>query len=129
MSPNTRNGPVYAHVIASRLQQIEEQQEDMQRKVSLQGVWHRRDVDGLAYIHISGRGDGGAEQAATNVDPGVLAALALEQLEALIARFNDADMPYEVKRRANSAFAPGYRFDAYAHLARVAEWLTEGDQT
>ncbi len=93
------------------------------------GELGRRDVGGLAYIHISGRGDGGAEQAASKVGPEVLAAVALEQLEALIARFNKADTPYEVKRRANAAFAPAYRFDAYAQLARVAEWLAEGEGT
>jgi ATP-dependent helicase/nuclease subunit B len=93
------------------------------------GELGRRDVGGLAYIHILGRGDGGAEQAASKVNPSVLAELALEQLEALIARYNNAETPYEVKRRANAAFAPAYRFDAYAHLARVAEWLTEGEGT
>ncbi|MEM7398833.1 MAG: double-strand break repair protein AddB [Pseudomonadota bacterium] len=86
-----------------------------------------RDVRGLVYIGASGRGEGGEQQDASKEDPGVLAALALERLEALIAHYSDPDTPYEVKRRAGAAFASAYRFDDYAHLARVSEWLTEGE--
>ena len=86
-------------------------------------------VSGLIYIHASGRGGGGEQQDASKESPDVLAALALEKLEALIAHFDSPDTPYEVKRRANAAFAASYRVDDYAHLARVPEWLTEGERS
>jgi ATP-dependent helicase/nuclease subunit B len=43
----------------------------------------------------------------------------------LVARFDDPDTPYEVKRRSAAAFVNVYRYDEYAHLARVQEWLTQ----
>lgn len=86
-----------------------------------------RDVTGLEYIRASGRGDGGEQQAASKEPPDILAKLALEQLNALVAYFDNPDTPYEVKRRANAGFTDAYRFDDYEQLARVPEWLTEGD--
>lgn len=86
-------------------------------------------VGDLVYIRASGRGEGGEQQQASKERPDVLAALALERLEALIAHFDRPDTPYEVKRRANAAFASAYQFDDYAQLARVPEWLTEGDRS
>jgi len=83
-------------------------------------------VSGLVYIHASGRGEGGEQQDASKESPGVLAALALERLEGLIAYFDNPDTPYEVKRRAGP-FSSTYSFDEYAQLARVPEWLTQGD--
>ena len=86
-----------------------------------------RGVTGLEYIRASGRGDGGEQQAAAKESPEALAAQALEHLNALIAYFDDPGTAYEVKRRAGPAFTDAYRFDDYAHLARVPEWLTEGE--
>lgn len=86
-----------------------------------------RDVSRLVYVRASGRGEGGEEQEASKERPDILGERAIEQLEGLIARFDDPHTPYEVKRRAGPAFASAYRFDDYAHLARVPEWLTEGD--
>ena len=86
-----------------------------------------RTVGGLVYVRASGRGDGGEEQDASKERPEVLADLARERLENLIAYFGDPTTPYEVKRRAGPAFASAYRFDDYAQLARVPEWLTEGE--
>ena len=86
-----------------------------------------RAVRGLVYIRASGRREGGEQQDASKEAPEVLAAHALEQLEALIAYFDDPDTPYDVKRRAGAAFKSVYTYDDYAHLARVPEWLTEGD--
>jgi ATP-dependent helicase/nuclease subunit B len=83
------------------------------------------EVSGLAYIHVSGRNDGGEEQPAAKIAPSVLAALALEKLNNLVARYADKDMPYEVKRRSAQAFRTLYRYDDYEHLARVKEWLTQ----
>jgi len=84
-----------------------------------------RAVCALCYIQASGRCDGGEEQPAASKDPASLAAKALADLTKLIERFDRADTPYEVKRRAAPAFANVYRYDEYEHLARVQEWLTQ----
>jgi double-strand break repair protein AddB len=78
----------------------------------------------LVYIHVSGRDDGGAECEAAKSDPSILASQALSKLNALIARYADPRMPYEVKRRAGP-LARLYDYDEYEHLARVKEWLTQ----
>lgn len=84
-----------------------------------------RAVRDIRYIQASGRRDGGEEQPATSKDPASLATKALADLTKLIQRFDRADTPYEVKRRAAPAFANVYRYDEYEHLARVQEWLTQ----
>jgi double-strand break repair protein AddB len=78
----------------------------------------------LAYIHVSGRDEGGADSDAAKSDPSSLAADAVAKLNALIARFADPNMPYEVKRRAGP-FARAYDYDEYEQLARIKEWLTQ----
>lgn len=85
----------------------------------------RRAVAALVYIQASGRQDGGEEQFAGNAAAEILAAKSLEDLEALVAHFDDPATPYEVKRRSAAAFANAYRYDEYEHLARVKEWLTQ----
>jgi ATP-dependent helicase/nuclease subunit B len=77
----------------------------------------------LAYIHVSGRDEGGDDSDAANTDPSILAAAAVAKLNALIARFADPAMPYAVKRRGGP-FARSYDYDEYEHLARIKEWLT-----
>jgi ATP-dependent helicase/nuclease subunit B len=52
-----------------------------------------------------------------------LAEGARQGLATLIAKFDDPFTPYPALRR--SQFANGYRYDSYAHLARVAEWADE----
>ena len=84
----------------------------------------RAKVDGLVYIHASGRNDGGEERAAAKGDASALAKEALARLGELIARYADPSMPYEVKRR-RGPFARAYDYDDYEHLARVKEWLTQ----
>jgi double-strand break repair protein AddB len=82
-------------------------------------------VAGLVYISASGRHDGDAAREAGSTRPADLARQARDKLIALIARYNDPAMPYEVKRRRGPAFASRYRFDEYDHLARIQEWLTQ----
>ena len=82
-------------------------------------------VADLRYIEASGRDEGGEERAACNSSASTLAAKALEDLAALVKRYADPGMPYEVKRRKAPAFARVYDYDAYEHLARVKEWLTQ----
>jgi ATP-dependent helicase/nuclease subunit B len=83
-----------------------------------------RAIKGLVYISASGRQEGGAERDAANGNPDALARTARDKLLALVTRYNDPAMPYEVKRR-RGPFANRYRHDHYEHLARVKEWLTQ----
>ena len=85
----------------------------------------KREVNSLVYINASGRNEGGEEREAAKTDPSVLARKALADLAALIARYDDPTMPYEVKRRSAQAFRRLYDYDDYEHLARVQEWLTQ----
>jgi len=85
----------------------------------------KRAVTDLRYISASGRNEGGEERAAAKTPSSSLAGNALEKLTELIARYDDPDMPYEVKRRSAQAFVNHYRYDEYEHLARVKEWLTQ----
>jgi ATP-dependent helicase/nuclease subunit B len=84
----------------------------------------RRTVHSLRYIRASGRHEGGEESAAGTLPAATLASEALADLVTLIERFDRADTAYEVKRRAAAAFVGHYKYDEYAHLARIQEWLT-----
>jgi ATP-dependent helicase/nuclease subunit B len=84
-------------------------------------------VRGLCYIETSGRREGG-EVRAVGLEPVALAQGALEALRGLIARFDRADTPYEAKRRPGAAFARSYRYDDYAQLARLKEWVTANSE-
>jgi ATP-dependent helicase/nuclease subunit B len=77
-----------------------------------------RSVEALRYIRASGGEPPGEERTIKAGDIARLAANALSGLSQLIATFDDPATPYRAIRR------PGYRYDydAYAHLARVAEW-------
>jgi ATP-dependent helicase/nuclease subunit B len=81
-------------------------------------------VSGLIYISASGRNDGGEQRAAAKAPTADLATLALDRLIELVARYDDPETPYEVKRRGGP-FANAYRYDDYEQLARVKEWLTQ----
>lgn len=86
------------------------------------GALGPREVRALRYIKASGRGNGGAEQDAGRQAPADLAHQSLSALRRLIERFDNAETPYEAKRRPAPAFRRSYAFDDYAHLARVQEW-------
>jgi ATP-dependent helicase/nuclease subunit B len=81
-------------------------------------------VTELRYISSSGGEPPGQECTLRNGDVVQLAAAARQGLERLIAAFDDADTPYRALRRARFT----YRYDDYAHLARVAEWSAETDE-
>ena len=53
-----------------------------------------------------------------NGDVHALADACIGQLGALVADFDDETRPYRAVRRARF----DYRYDSFAHLARVAEW-------
>ncbi len=77
-------------------------------------------VSKLAHISAKGGEPPGEERAVTGNATALLAAKAKAGLFALIADFDREQTPYTAMRRA--AFDKSYRFDAYEHLARVAEW-------
>jgi ATP-dependent helicase/nuclease subunit B len=77
-----------------------------------------RTIDALRYIRASGSEPPGEERIVKAGDVAALAEQSRQGLAQLIASFDDPQTPYRAIRR------PGYRYDydAYAHLARVAEW-------
>ncbi len=79
-------------------------------------------VTSLAYIEAKGADPAGVEYE-INQDLEALIEKSLSQLEKLITRFDKVETPYKAMRRHK--FKAKYRFDDYAHLARVEEWGTE----
>ncbi len=80
----------------------------------------------LVYISAKGGDPAGEERAVEGRDIMELAAAARDGLKALVARFDDPATPYEAKRRAG--FEASYRYDDYAHLARVLEWAEAAEE-
>jgi ATP-dependent helicase/nuclease subunit B len=83
-------------------------------------------VTALRYIKASGGEPAGEERTVEVADIGDLADTALERLGQLIALFDDERTPYKALRRSD--FAQLYKFDDYAHLARVAEWAVAEEE-
>ena len=81
-------------------------------------------VAALRYISSSGGEPPGLEHTLKNGDVATLARSAREGLERLIAAFDRESTPYKAVRRSRFQ----YRYDAYAHLARVAEWSAETEE-
>lgn len=77
-----------------------------------------RRVAGLRYVRASGGEPAGEQTDIKADDVGALADRTIEGLVRLVTRFDDERTPYRAVRRARFR----YDFDAYAHLARVAEW-------
>jgi ATP-dependent helicase/nuclease subunit B len=75
----------------------------------------------LTYLRASGGEPPGEEAILKGADLPELAERAQAGLEALVAHFDDPTTPYAPKRRHRFDYA----YDAYAHLARVAEWSGE----
>ncbi len=71
----------------------------------------------LRYISTSG-GEPPGHEVVLDADAGALAEAARDGLVRLIAEFDRETTPYRAVRRARFK----YDYDAYAHLARVAEW-------
>jgi ATP-dependent helicase/nuclease subunit B len=78
----------------------------------------------LAYIRARGYGAGGEERdAGKELSPDALAAEALENLEGLVSAYAVGTRGYQAMRRKGF----DYRYDDYAHLARVKEWQAGGE--
>ena len=88
---------------------------------SFRGI-ESHDVEALRFIWASGGRIPGEEQDVSNGAAGALAEKALRGLRELVAKFDQPATAYEVLRR--HGFEGRYRYDDYAHLARVAEWST-----
>ena len=78
-------------------------------------------VKALRYISASGGQPPGDETCLRTNDIGALANDARDGLVRLIAEFDLEATPYRAVRRARF----NYKYDAYAHLARVAEWSAD----
>jgi ATP-dependent helicase/nuclease subunit B len=78
-------------------------------------------VSELRYISTSGGEPPGLEYPLNTNDVAALARQARDGLSRLIAAFDEEATPYRALRRLRFV----YRFDDYAHLARVAEWSAE----
>jgi ATP-dependent helicase/nuclease subunit B len=74
----------------------------------------------LEYWRLTGAAEPGKRQPVTE-DAAELAARARARIEAFLARFDDAAMPFRAVPRP--ALAP--RFNDYAQLARLGEWVVE----
>lgn len=85
----------------------------------------QRSVQTLNYVRVTGGEPPGEWSELDIPDIGKVARAARSGLERLIARFDEETTPYKAVRRP--AFEQRYRFDDYAHLARVAEWSAETD--
>jgi ATP-dependent helicase/nuclease subunit B len=86
-------------------------------------------VSRLAYIRARGYGEGGEERdAGKKLSPDELAVEALEHLKNLVAAYADEAQPYKALRRAEFRHSAQYRYDDYAHLARLQEWQASGGE-
>jgi ATP-dependent helicase/nuclease subunit B len=81
-------------------------------------------VSRLAYIRARGYGEGGEQHdAGKRLSPDKLASETLEHLKNLVSAYADEAQPYKALRRAKF----DYRYDDYAHLARLQEWQAGGE--
>jgi ATP-dependent helicase/nuclease subunit B len=86
-------------------------------------------VSRLAYIRARGYGEGGEEcDASKTLSPNDLATEALEYLKNLILAYANEEQPYKALRRENFKNFNQYRYDSYAHLARLQEWQAGGGE-
>jgi ATP-dependent helicase/nuclease subunit B len=75
-------------------------------------------IDALRYIRATGGIPAGREQTVKTDDVHALADFCIDGLGALVTAYDDPLQSYRAVRRARF----DYRYDDFAHLARVAEW-------
>ena len=82
-------------------------------------------VTTVSYIEASGAEPAGR---ITSLDQGLEALIAETEaaLLGLVNSFDHQETPYKAMRR--KAFRDGYRYDDYAHLARLDEWGVDGGE-
>jgi ATP-dependent helicase/nuclease subunit B len=118
----TGGAPSRTHVIDGLRPQLPLEAAIALGEAGFAGVPHAP-VTELRYISATGSEPPGKEQQVATANIEALADAALAGLKQLIARFDDASTPYRALRRARF----DYRYDDYAHLARVAEWSVPGE--
>ena len=72
----------------------------------------------LRYVRATGGTPAGKEQTVKSDDVHALADFCIDQLGQLVRAYDNPQQPYRAVRRARF----DYRYDDFAHLARVAEW-------
>ncbi|ODT30720.1 MAG: double-strand break repair protein AddB [Hyphomicrobium sp. SCN 65-11] len=72
----------------------------------------------LRYIRATGGTPAGKEQTVKSDNVHALADFCIDQLGQLVRAYDNPQQPYRAVRRARF----DYRYDDFAHLARVAEW-------
>jgi ATP-dependent helicase/nuclease subunit B len=82
-------------------------------------------ANSLSYIRITGGEPAGETRQVKVGDVSQLARFVLDGLARLISHFDRPGTPYRALRRPD--YESHYRFDDYAHLARVSEWLSQTD--
>lgn len=83
-------------------------------------------VKALLYVRVSGREPAGEVRPAATTAPAELADAALRELSGLIAGFDRPETAYAALRRPR--LEPRYRYDDYAHLARVKAWASSNGE-
>ncbi|MGI9409110.1 MAG: PD-(D/E)XK nuclease family protein, partial [Hyphomicrobiaceae bacterium] len=81
-------------------------------------------VTGLRYISASGGEPPGAVVEVAFDDVSARIEQTAQELQALIALFDDETTPYPATRRPQFQ----YDYDSYAHLARISEWAGEASE-
>lgn len=101
----------------------------LEAAIALRGSYDGLDVQAISdlrYVHVLGAHDAGSDEQAAGKPAHDLAVEALGKLEVLVAEFDNVETPYACLRRPD--FQGRYRFDDYAHLARVGEWTNSDEQ-
>ncbi len=89
------------------------------------GLPNGAQVTGLRYVRATGAEPPGEARLVKTDDVSALADEALRGLQGLVAAFDDEATPYKAVRRTDFS----YDYDDYAHLARVAEWTGQADDS
>lgn len=107
----------------SRVKQLYASQLPLEAAILLAGGFAGVDgqmVQGLHYVSATGGEPAGEDRRINCDDVGALADKALDGLKRLVARYDQLETSYRALRRLQ--FDAHYRYDDYAHLARVKEW-------
>ena len=114
------------------VRELEAPQLPLEAAIAIEGGFRGLDagaVAALRYIRVSGGEPPGEDRPIDIADIADLAAKAADGVSRLVARYDNAETAYRAVRRP--AFAKRYRYDDYAHLARVKEWTgssEDGDE-
>ena len=109
---------------AKEIKTLRKPQLPLEAKIAKQGGFAGLEavpVAGLSFIKASGDEDLGAQEDRNEPPPDGLAETAFEGLVALVSQFDQPETGYPALRRPYF----DYRYDDYAHLARLQEWAVD----